>query len=172
MLCVSVAVSCSRYSWCLVWMGGEPRVQCLPLTKLSRWITGQVYCSASVGCCVRSCYRLAPARLMMLGGGWVVSCGPGAHFSRWCQDRGAYIMWQDKVGGFWYCIHAWTLIQLGGSRCGVVTPLYRGGRLSTSKTVKCNLLLTNKLKLTGHGAWREIHSLAMAATYWACLDVA
>ena len=32
-------------------------------------------------------------------------------------------------------------------------------------TIKCNLLLTNKLKLTGPGAWWEIHSLAMPATY-------
>ena len=31
--------------------------------------------------------------------------------------------------------------------------------------IKCNLLLTNKLKLTGVGAWWVTHSLAMPLTY-------
>ena len=71
-------------------------------------------------------------------GGWVASRGPGAHFLRWCQDRGTSIMWQDKVGGFLYCIHAWALIQLRGSRCGVVTPLHRDGGVSTSMHVNAH----------------------------------
>ena len=37
--------------------------------------------------------------------------------------------------------------------------------------IKCNLLLVNKLKLTCPGAWWEICSLAMPATYSACVDI-
>ena len=127
-----------RCDWLREWTDLAPSRKVLlylPLMKLSRWITGQVDYSTSVACCVRSVLQVSTSPYDDARGGWVTSCGPGARSLRWCQDRGTSIMWQDKVGGFWYCIHAWAVIQLGGSRCGVVTPLHRDGRVSTSKHV-------------------------------------